>query len=253
MRTAPTPMMLLAGQRARGRLQGGADRARAPTRCSAATTSSRKRRSGASWRASPSRRWRGRVCSSGSIPISQHSPGARAARSTQRFFSEGLDQIDAPWFAHMPRMATTRRTLQLLQPTSARARRIGLGSDRRARAPRCPTDFGRWLPLGRDQYVEAHTLMTRLPAVVAGRPRGDGGLDRGALSVPRSPRHRVRQPAAAAAASCAGCARKYLLKKAMAAELPAVDRRPHQAAVPRARQPQLLRRTASRWTTWPNC
>ncbi len=105
-----------------------------------------------------------------------------------------------------------------------------------------PADIGRWQPLARDQYIEAHTLLSGYLLCVAGRPRGDGQLGRRALPVPRPSRHRVRQPAAAAAASCSGCARSTCSSGPSPTCCPPAIARAHQAALPRARQRQLLRR-----------
>ena len=95
--------------------------------------------------------------SSGSIPYLQHSPAAGRA-FTQRFFSEGLDEIGEPWFAHLPRMTTARRALQFLRPEwhdKAMA-----WDARAALRATLPEAIARWPALGRDQYVEAHTLMS---------------------------------------------------------------------------------------------
>src|SRR5205814_9554 len=43
-------------------------------------------------------------------PYLRHSP-AGAQGLAREFFASGLDQVDAPWFAHMLRLSTTRRIL----------------------------------------------------------------------------------------------------------------------------------------------
>lgn len=155
VRTAPTPMMLLADSvRAAGYkvvLTGeGADEAfggydlfkEAALRRFVAR--------------SPSSRWRpallGRL-----YPYLTHSPAA--ARSlTQGWFGSGLDRVDDPGFAHAMRLATTRRVFQFFRP-EWRERLLGWDADA-ALAAEIPESFSRWQPLERDQYVEAHTLMS---------------------------------------------------------------------------------------------
>ena len=81
------------------------------------------------------------------------------ARSLRRpFFMSGLDRPDVPWFAHMPRRTTTRRILQFF---SAHWRdRLEAWDPDAALAAVLPADFARWEALERDQFVEAHTLMS---------------------------------------------------------------------------------------------
>jgi asparagine synthase (glutamine-hydrolysing) len=75
----------------------------------------------------------------------------------QQFFTQGLDRIDHPAFAHLTRIATTRRSLALFLP--ALQERLG-GYDAEATiAALMPAGSQRWPALARDQYVEATTLM----------------------------------------------------------------------------------------------
>ena len=94
-----------------------------------------------------------------------------------------------------------------------------MGSARGACAPRCPPDFARWQPLERDQYVEAHTLMSgyllssqgdrmaMAASVEARYPFLDHRVIEFACRLP--PRLKMR-----------GLQEKVLLKTAMRSELP---------------------------------
>ena len=165
----------------------------------------------------PDSKWRGRILER-LYPYLENSPGAGRA-FTQRFFAEGLDQIDEPWFAHMPRMASARRALQFLRPeVQALAAAWNPQSALRATLPEGIDD---WLPQGRDQYVEAHTLMSgyllssqgdrmAMAASIEARfPFLDHRVIEFANRLP--PQYKLR-----------GLSEKFILKKAMAAELPPV-------------------------------
>ena len=165
----------------------------------------------------PDSKWRGRILER-LYPYLENSPGAGRA-FTQRFFAEGLDQIDEPWFAHMPRMATTRRALQFLRP-EVHARATAWDPQSALRAT-LPNGIDSWLPQGRDQYVEAHTLMSgyllssqgdrmAMAASIEARfPFLDHRVIEFANRLP--PQYKLR-----------GLSEKYILKKAMGAELPPV-------------------------------
>jgi asparagine synthase (glutamine-hydrolysing) len=90
-------------------------------------------------------------------PYLRHSPASGRA-FTQAFFREGMAHEAEPWFAHIPRWTTTRRIAQFFSPAMREA--VGDFDPYAAVAATLPPDIGRWLPMGRDQYVEAHTLMT---------------------------------------------------------------------------------------------
>ena len=172
----------------------------------------------------PQSRWRGRILER-LYPYLQHSPAAGRA-FTQRFFSEGLDEIAQPWFAHVPRMTTARRALQFLRPEwhdKAMA-----WDARAALRATLPESIARWPALGRDQYVEAHTLMSgyllssqgdrmAMAASIEARfPFLDHRVIEFANRLP--PQYKLR-----------GLAEKHILKKSMAAELPpAITRRSKQ-------------------------
>lgn len=90
-------------------------------------------------------------------PYLAHSPAAGRAL-TQQFFAMGMDRPDAPWFAHLPRLATSRRVLAFFRPEWRE--QLAAWDPHRELESRLPADFERWAPLERDQYVEAHTLMS---------------------------------------------------------------------------------------------
>jgi asparagine synthase (glutamine-hydrolysing) len=104
----------------------------------------------------PQSAWRGRILEK-LYPYLAHSPASSRAL-TQRFFSEGLEHLHQPWFAHATRIASTRRVLQFLRPEVAA--QLEAADPHRLLAATLPADIGRWLPMGRDQYVEAHTLLS---------------------------------------------------------------------------------------------
>ncbi len=184
-------------------------------RCSAATTCSRRRRSGAFLRASRSPRRRPRILER-LYPYLQHSPAAGRA-FTHRFFSEGLDHLHQPYFAHIPRWTTTRRIWQFF---SADVReRLEHWDPYRAIGQSLPEEIGRWAPMSQDQYVEAHTLMSgyllcsqgdrvAMASSIEGRfPFLDHRLIEFANRLP--PKFKMK-----------GLTEKYLLKKAMTGLLP---------------------------------
>ena len=90
-------------------------------------------------------------------PYLKHSPATSGAFA-KAFFSEGMAHIDKPYYGHIPRWATTARTAQFF---SAGLRESLRGFDAHAElAATLPAAIGDWPPLGRDQYIEAHTLMS---------------------------------------------------------------------------------------------
>ncbi len=155
VRTAPAPLMLLSAcVRAQGYkvvLTGeGADE------IFAGYDLFKEARIRRFWARQPQSTWRPRLLDR-LYPYLAHSPAAVRA-FTQRFFGEGLDQAQAPWFGHLPRWNTTRRIWQFFSPALREV--LGASAPEAAIAPTLPDRIAGWTPLGRDQYVEAHTLLS---------------------------------------------------------------------------------------------
>jgi len=90
-------------------------------------------------------------------PYLKHSPAATPAFGEQ-FFKQGFEHRHRPFFAHIPRWTTTQRLWQFLHPDVRASLR---DVDPYAAIERTlPADIGQWPPLGRDQYIEAHTLLS---------------------------------------------------------------------------------------------
>jgi asparagine synthase (glutamine-hydrolysing) len=107
------------------------------------------------WARYPQSKWRAKLFSR-LYGYLRHSPTAGGAFS-QQFFGQGLGVQHDPAFAHMTRWSTTRRLWQFLSEDARAA--AGELDARAAIAATLPAGFERWLPIGRDQYVEAHTLL----------------------------------------------------------------------------------------------
>jgi asparagine synthase (glutamine-hydrolysing) len=90
-------------------------------------------------------------------PYLKHSPASGGAFA-KAFFSEGLEHLAKPYYGHIPRWTTTARTAQFFSPQLRESLR-GWNAHAAVEAT-LPADIARWSPLGRDQYVEAHTLMS---------------------------------------------------------------------------------------------
>ena len=90
-------------------------------------------------------------------PYLKHSPVSGRA-FTEAFFKEGMEHVAEPFFAHLPRWTTTRRIGQFFSNDLRAA--IGQWDPFAAIVATLPPDISSWIPMGRDQYVEAHTLMT---------------------------------------------------------------------------------------------
>jgi asparagine synthase (glutamine-hydrolysing) len=155
VRTAPTPLMLLSGHvREAGfkvvltgegadEVFGGYDLFK----------EARIRRF---WARFPRSAWRHRLLER-LYPYLPHSPASGKA-FTEAFFREGIEHADRPWFAHVPRWTTTARIARFFSAPVRDA--LGPWDRYEAIAATLPEDIHRWIPMGRDQYVEAHTLMT---------------------------------------------------------------------------------------------
>lgn len=90
-------------------------------------------------------------------PYLKNSPTASPAYA-QRFFSQGAGAIDAPWFAHMPRWQTTQRSWQFFSPELRHTLRDW--DPYAAIRAWLPAEVATFAPQNRDQYIEAHTLMS---------------------------------------------------------------------------------------------
>ena len=163
----------------------------------------------------PGSRWRGALLGR-LYPYLAHSPATGRAM-TQAFFGGGLEQPASPWFAHMLRTSTTRRVLPFFREDWRV--RMQAFDPHAALAATLPPDIACWQPFQRDQYVEAHTLMSGYLLSSQG--------DRMAMAASIEARypfldHRVlefscRMPARL---KLCGLHEKVLLKRAFAAELP---------------------------------
>jgi asparagine synthase (glutamine-hydrolysing) len=164
----------------------------------------------------PGSRWRGRAVER-LYPYLTHSP-ANMPGFAARFFAEGDDDTGSPWFAHGPRIRSTRRVLRFLHP-DLRAQ-LEQTSAESLLQPHMPDGIGRWPPLGRDQYVEAKTLlpgyllssqgdrMSMAHSVEGRYPFLDHRLIEFAGRLP--PRYKLR-----------GLCEKFILKRAVSGEVPA--------------------------------
>jgi asparagine synthase (glutamine-hydrolysing) len=90
-------------------------------------------------------------------PYLKNSPASGRA-FTQTFFSEGMQHRDQPFFAHIPRWTITRRIGQFF--SADMQAKIGQVDPYATLLATLPRGINHWPPMGRDQYVEAHTLMT---------------------------------------------------------------------------------------------
>lgn len=73
------------------------------------------------------------------------------------FFSKGLEHIDRPIFAHVPRWSTSQRALTFLSPEIRAA--VGEWDPLAFYESKLPAEIMSWSPLSRDQYVEAKSLL----------------------------------------------------------------------------------------------
>lgn len=172
----------------------------------------------------PGSRWRGALMQR-LYPYLAHSPAAGRAM-TQAYFGTGLDQVHTPSFAHGMRIATTQRTLAFLRP-EWRDRTAAFDAEA-ALAAWAPPDLVRWPALARDQYMEAHTLMSGYLLSSQG--------DRMAMAASIEARfpfldHRVLEFACRVPARLKLCGlhEKVLLRRAFAADLlPSIGQRTKQ-------------------------
>lgn len=86
----------------------------------------------------------------------EHSPVANPAFA-RAFFGQGMDYLDRPVFAHMPRWTTSQRALGFLSDEMRAS--VGDWDAAAFYEKTLPPQIMRWSPLARDQYIEAKTLM----------------------------------------------------------------------------------------------
>ena len=75
----------------------------------------------------------------------------------ESFFGQGMQHIDRPVFAHVPRWTTSQRALALLSPELRAS--VGQWDPLDAYEATLPDGIMSWSPLARDQYVEAKSLL----------------------------------------------------------------------------------------------
>lgn len=149
-------------------------------------------------------------------PYLARSPGG-ANPLAQRFFTGGPLDADDPCFAHQTRLATTRRAWAFFTPDLQQA--LARHDPAAQLQARLPAAFGGWLPMARDQYVEAHTLMSGYLLAAQG--------DRMAMAASIEGRYPFLDPRVIAFAGALpprlkmrGLHEKLLLRQAFARELP---------------------------------
>ena len=188
----------------------------------------------------PKSRWRGALLQR-LYPYLAASPAAGRAM-TQSYFGAGLDRSGTPGFAHMLRAATTRRVLPFFHIDWQTA--MQRFEPEKALEATLPTDIMRWPALARDQYVEAHTLMSGYLLSSQG--------DRMAMAASIEARFPFLDPRVLAF-SCrlparlklCGLHEKVLLRRAFAAELPP-------SIGQRTKQPYRAPESACFFETGPN-
>lgn len=92
--------------------------------------------------------------------LARSSPRTRAM--AREFFGKGLDGAHAPEFAHLPRWRSAQALQRLFSPALRAA--IAAGGDSgdpiATLLATMPAELPRWNPLARDQYLEVRTLMS---------------------------------------------------------------------------------------------
>ena len=104
----------------------------------------------------PASKWRPRLLDR-LYPYLRNAPGGSTALARQ-FFAQGFEHLDRPVFAHLPRWQTTRRIFRFMHPDLQT--RLATWDSLSAMEATLPAAITGWKPLGRDQYVEAQSLMS---------------------------------------------------------------------------------------------
>lgn len=144
----------------------------------------------------------------------------------EAFFGRGADRIAEPFFGHLPRFDTTRRIARYFSPAFAE-RLAGFDPEEGLRRL-VPSEAAAWPDLCRDQYVEAHTLLSGYILAAQG--------DRAAMAHAVEGRHPFLDPRVIQIANdlpfywkMLGLREKHVLRRAFADLLPdEVLRRPKQ-------------------------
>ena len=107
------------------------------------------------WSHQPDSDWRPRILER-LYPYLKHSPTGSGAFS-QRFFQQGMEDLDKAYFAHIPRWSTTQRVSSFYSADvkAALSEPVSYADIE----PSLPGEIGQWQPLNRDQYIEAKTLL----------------------------------------------------------------------------------------------
>jgi asparagine synthase (glutamine-hydrolysing) len=108
------------------------------------------------WARRPDSQWRHRLLRR-LYPYLKHSPVGGGAY-TQSFFRQGLEQVDNPFYAHVQRWTTTRRLWNFFSK-DMRAALANVDPEKQLEQL-LPAKFASWPGLSKDQYVEAHTLLS---------------------------------------------------------------------------------------------
>ena len=172
--------------------------AKAPTRCSPATTCSARARCAASGRASPARRG-ARALLERLYPYLARSPVAQQAMARQFFGRNLAAHRDAGLRARHALADHRRAQAAVRRPPCARGRRPGRASC----SPTLPARFARWTPLAQDQYLEMRTLLSGYLLSSQGDRMLMAHSVEGRFPFLDSERDRARGLAAGLATSCA--------------------------------------------------
>ncbi len=108
------------------------------------------------WARQPASKWRHRLLTR-LYPYLRHSPVGSGAYA-QSFFGQGLEQTSNPFYAHLQRWTTTRRLWNFFSG-DARAD-LARSNPEQQLKELLPAEFEEWPGLSKDQYVEAHTLLS---------------------------------------------------------------------------------------------
>jgi asparagine synthase (glutamine-hydrolysing) len=156
LRTAATPLMLLAGLVHRAGIKvvltgEGADE------MLAGYDVFREARIRRFWARQPDSTTRPRLLEK-LYPYLARSP-TRTRAMAREFFGRGLDRADAPGFGHLPRWRSALALHRLFTP-GVRGELAAAGDPIAALIATLPPAFAAWDPLARDQYLEIRTLLS---------------------------------------------------------------------------------------------